>query len=106
MENPRDPITIPGLPPVEVRCADCPSDDEITESYAEHDRWTNEQIDAFEAQQRYDRLEDWERSPEGVEFQEREPERLPDVGCVECDWTGIKLTEAGQALLAFVRANT
>lgn len=106
-----DPAT--GLPVLEVPCPDCTSDEyrkwyrETVEAWR---AWREDETNAYaafvaeyEKEHRYGGATDaWEHSGERRALMARQPEELPEVGCVECDYHGLVLTPAGNALMNLV----
>lgn len=101
------------LPPLDVDCPDCTSPEYAAardQSIADWNTWHERESSAYNA---------WiaQRTADGVPFPHDhetwkttdaysalgpEPDVLPEIGCVECDWTGRKVTDEGRVLLAFL----
>lgn len=100
------------LPPLEGDCPDCPTAEQRQAADKTWEAWNTEESaawEAFEADYRakypngWDPYGAWQHTATYQALKEREPERLSDVGCVECDWTGKRLTDTGRSIIDLVR---
>lgn len=102
------------LPPLELDCPYCtgPAGDEMRRANtAAWKAWNAEEQGAYsEFAAEYDRTheyggayEAWLNTDRMRDLKYRMPEELSEVGCVECDYTGRQLTDAGRQVLDFAR---
>lgn len=106
------------LPPLDTDCEHCtgPAGEK-----AKHDnraawrQWDIQEQSAYDAfcaereskgEPEWMHHELWVTSPAYLTLLESQPEELADLGCVECDWTGKKITDAGRQVLDFLRRHT
>lgn len=97
------------LPPLDEPCPDCtgPAGEEaLRANTADWDAWNAEErakYGAFcDAYTGFQQRADWMRSRTWRDLATRQPEELPQVGCVECDWLGRRPTDAGRQILVFL----
>lgn len=84
---------VPVLPPLEQPCPDCSPAAVQAQLQAAYTAWRDAHPTAD--------LQEWTSSAVCRELMADEPDR-PDTGCVACDWTGARLTVAGEQLLTFL----
>ena len=107
-------INIPGLPPVEQRCPNCPTAEERAASLAAMREWKQEERSAFNTWLQTEEATkslgpvsaEWFLTSTYRELDDRKPETHPEVGCFECDFTGLVPSEFGNALLDFIHRYT
>lgn len=96
------------LPILERPCVSCPTDEERDAAHNAWNAWCDEEQKAFvefcngPAAGLYYQHEAWRRTGTYRELKDREPEKLPEAGCVECDYTGLELTDEGRRLKDFM----
>lgn len=96
------------LPELDRPCPHCTTDEAKDEREAACVAWNEAETAAYDKfvaeyskTNQWGQFEAWEQSPERRELGYcPEP---PGVGCVECDHTSRKLTDAGRELLAFMK---
>lgn len=101
------------LPPLDIDCPDCTGDarEKILRDNAEEWKAWNAEYEKADEEFRANSTargvyEDWTRSDTYRDLSARQPEELPEVGCVECEWTGKRITEFGSQVLAFLHRHT
>jgi hypothetical protein len=105
------------LPPLDQPCPHCAGPQADAERAANRQAWrqwnTEEQGRYSEFAANFDRAKNcggawdaFQRTDTYRDLLDRRPEDLPDVGCEECDYTGLVPTDAGEQVLAFVRRHT
>ncbi|MEV1013711.1 MULTISPECIES: hypothetical protein [unclassified Micromonospora] len=98
------------LPPLDMPCPHCATEEAHKRAAAEYKAWSDEEQAAYESfALTYDLswgvADAWKNSPTYRELKDREPEPA-GVGCVECDYTQRKLTDAGRQVLDFLHTWT
>lgn len=93
------------LPALDQPCTHCTGPGSDAEKAAADAAWAEWNTEEHATQPNWSDFQEWRRSGTWRELQAREPERLPDKGCVECDWLGRVPTDAGRVLLAFLRVH-
>lgn len=77
------------------------------ENRAAWEAWNNRESQGYsrfiESYRGLDGWRAWTATPECQALMAEQPEELPASGCVECDWTGVQVTDTGRELLAFLR---
>lgn len=96
---------MPHLPVLEIPCPHCTPDDVQKAMAAAYKSWADEEQAAYEAfcagHDGFEQHEAWKRTTAYFELRDREPTPA-GVGCVECDYTSVQVTQAGHQLLAFL----
>lgn len=102
------------LPPLDEDCPDCTgpaADADRAANAAAWRAWNADEQQAFEvftaARREAGHVNPWDpdvwqRTDEYRALRDRQPEQVPERGCIECDYTGRRPTAAGRQILDFL----